>query len=131
MSDAYQRYREWHEDISGTLALTTAGTTATLVTAKSQDHAIFLQKLHVRVTTLSGGKTWTIADSASTPIPATGALPMDAAPASFDLDFGAEGLQLTAGKNLVTTISAAGAAGVITWEGYMRPVSSFSLFVAR
>lgn len=131
MSEPYKRYREWHEDISGSLNVSTAGVTSTLVTAKSQDHCIFIQKVHTRVTTLSAGKSWKLEDSNGTPKPVSGAMPTDAAPATFDLDFGAVGLPLTAGKNFVNTISAAGAAGTITWEGYMRPVSSFSLFVSK
>lgn len=132
MSDAYLRNRQFYEDISGSTVLTTASTATALaqVTARSQDHAIFMQKVHIRVTTGNSGKTWTLLDTAGTPRPVTGAVPCDAV-GSFEIDFGADGYQLTAGKNLALTISAAGAAGVVSWEGYTKPVTSFSLFVSK
>lgn len=131
MSEPYKRYREIHEDISNSLVVGSGTNDSTLVTAKSQDHRIYIQKYHVQITGSSSGKTWSLEDSADTPVSISGALAMDAAPASFERDFGAKGVPLTTAKHFLLNVSATGAAGIITWEGYMRTVSSFSLFVSR
>jgi hypothetical protein len=106
--------------------LTTAATTQTLITCPTttpsdhpKKHYLRIQRLSVKVVTPSASKTWTIADSNGTPVAVTGALDMGAnAGTVYSFDFGPQGLQLTLVKNLVLTISAAGAAGIVTVEGY-------------
>lgn len=98
-----------------------------LLTPKSADHQLYIQKIAITITTYSA-KTWTFQDDASTPveiyhisIPAAAtALPSESS--TMVADFGPEGTPLTKGKNLDLAMSAAGAAGRIHIEGYERLV---------
>jgi hypothetical protein len=118
MSEPYHRRRTFYQDISSKLFVAAATTTSTLVTGKTPD-TIYIQKIHIEVTAGSAGKTWSIQDNngaAVTIIP-----PVDvSAVAHYDFDAGPEGIPITEGKNLVLTISAAGAAGWVSWEGYSK-----------
>jgi hypothetical protein len=116
MSDPYRRRTSFYQDISGAFNVGTATTTTTLVTARNANYTIWIQKLHIEVTT-SAVQTWTFADSAGTPVNIVPAVSTSSI-AHFDFDFGPEGVPLTLGKNFVLTISAAGAAGWVSWEGY-------------
>lgn len=113
------RYREIYEDISGAQVMATGTGDTTLVTVKAS-HTIYIQRLKVQLTTGSSGKTWSFEDSANTPISISGALDAATAPASYELFFGAEGVPLTEAKNFVLNVSAAGAAGQVTWQGYQK-----------
>ena len=119
MSDAYLRQREFFQNISGSLSVATATDDTTLVTNGRSSDTIFIQKIHVQVTAVSSSKTWTFKDSAGTPVLTAAAI--DAGTLGHtDMDFGADGVPLTEGKNFLLDVSAAGAAGQITWEGYQK-----------
>lgn len=98
---------------------------STLITVKSANYRLFVQKISVSITTYSA-VTWTFEDSEGTEIeighisiPAAAvALPSESN--SMVLDFGPEGVPLTLGKNLVIDVSAAGAAGIIAIEAYEK-----------
>lgn len=99
----------------------------TLITARSADHQIYIQKIAISVTTYSA-KTWLFKDSASTPveiafisIPAA-AVALKSESGTIDFDFGPTGTPLTKGKNFVLDVSAAGAAGTIHIEAYEKLV---------
>ena len=101
-------------------------TTATaLVSVKSAQHRIYVQKISVNLTTYAA-KTWTFQDSASTPVPighisipaAAAALPSESG--SIVFDFGPTGIALTKGKNLDMIMSATAAAGAIHIEAYEK-----------
>lgn len=117
-ADSYRRQVSYYQDISGSLTVTTAATSSTLVTARNTSQTIFIQKIHVEVTT-SAAQTWSFTDSAGTPVNIVPSV-STAAIAHFDFDFGPLGVPCTAGKNFLLTISSAGAAGQITWEGYQK-----------
>ena len=117
--DGYERLRRWNSDISGQQVVGTATGDTTLVTVKA-NHTIFLQHLVVLGTTGSAGKTWSVEDSAGTPVSISGSLPMDTAPVEYEIDYGPEGIALTAATNLVLNVSATGAAGHVIWTGYQR-----------
>lgn len=132
----YVRYRKLYQDISGQLKVVAATDDTTLVSAKSAGHTLFIQRIEVNITTYSA-KTWLFTDSAGTPVPlgffsipaAAVALPSESN--SIILDFGPEGVQLTEGKNFLLDVSAAGAAGMLKWQGYQRlavttPVGSYT-----
>ena len=118
MSEPYRRKVTFYQNISGALNVAAATTTTTLVTGKTSD-TIFIQKLHFEITTGSAAKTWTIQDSNGTPVVIVPSVDASAV-AHFDFDFGPEGVPLTEAKNLVLSISAAGAVGWVTWEGYSK-----------
>lgn len=121
----YTRYRKLYQDISGQLNVVAATDDSTLVTAKSANHTLFIQKIEVNITTYSA-KTWLFKDSASTPVPIgffsipASAVALPSESNSIILDFGPEGVQLTEGKNFLLDVSAAGAAGMLKWQGYQK-----------
>lgn len=119
MADAYKAIRNVYPDISSNISITTATDDTTLVTVKT-NYTIFLQRVHVQVTGASAGKTWQIVDSAGTPIQLAGPFATDTDGSHTDVDFGPQGIPLTAAKNLVLDVSATGAAGWISWEGYQK-----------
>lgn len=121
----YVGYRNHYTDKSMDLTVLAATDDSTLITAKSANHQIFVQRITIEITTYSA-KTWLFKDSAGTPvevklisIPAAAvALPSESN--SMIADFGPKGLPLTVGKNLLLDVSAAGAAGRITVEAYEK-----------
>ena len=119
MADAYRLERQYNQDVSSTLRVTTTTDDTTLVTARNASYTLFLQKLHVEVTTGSASKTWTFEDSASTPVALVPSVDASAI-AHFDFDFGPRGIPLTEGKNFVLNVSATGAAGWVSYEMYQR-----------
>lgn len=113
----YVQLRRENQNISGNLRTTAATTTTTLVTnTRTTTDQIFIQRIHIEITT-GAAQTWTLGDS--TPLDLVPAVSV-AAISHFDFDFGPEGMPLALGKNFVLTISAAGAVGNLTWEGYQK-----------
>lgn len=116
-AEGYLQRRRWNQDISGNIRSTAATTTTTLVTnVRPLTDTIFIQRLHLEVTT-GAAQTWTFGDS--TPLDLVPAVSV-AAIAHFDFDFGPDGMPLAQGKNFLLTISAAGAVANCTWEGYQK-----------
>jgi hypothetical protein len=121
MDDQYSQYRRFYEDISVGLPILATDTTKNIVTARGPLYTIFVQRISPRINGASAGKTWDVQDNNSTPISLTGPLACDIAPNDFGpIDFGAEGVPLTQGKNLRVVISAAGASGIISVSGYQK-----------
>ena len=118
MSEPYHRERTFYQDVSGTLSVVAGTGDTTLVTAKTND-TLYLQKLHIEITAGSGGKTWTFKDSANTPVLLVPSIDAGSV-AHFDIDFGPEGIPCTESKNFLLDVSAAGAAGWISWEMYAK-----------
>lgn len=116
--EPYNKLRTVYQNVSGQLNVLAATTTSTLQTGKA-NYTIYLQKVHVEVTAGSAAKTWTFQDSAGTPILLVPSLDASAI-AHFDFDFGPRGIPLTEGKDLVLSISAAGAGGWVSWEAYSK-----------
>jgi len=107
------------------LAATDYTTATALITAKSADHRIYVQRISVSITGYAAN-TWTFQDSAGTPVPiAFLSIPASTATTFGDegtviFDFGPTGIPLTKGKNLNMIMSAAGAAGAIHIEAYEK-----------
>ena len=120
MGEPYRRQRTYYQDVSDNLSVAAGTDDTTLVTVKS-GNTIFLQKAHIQITGASAGKTWQLTDSDGLQL--TGPFPTDTDGSHYDMDFGPIGVKLTAGKNLLLDVSAAGAAGQVTWEGYQRLVA--------
>lgn len=119
MSEPYRRLRTFYQDVSGTLNVVAATDDTTLVTVKSINNTLYLQKLHIEVTTGSPAITWTFKDSTGTPVNLVPAIDGSAI-AHFDFDFGPNGIPLTVGKNFLLDVSAAGAVGWVSWEMYEK-----------
>lgn len=120
MYSEYSENRRWHQDISGSLKVSASTDDTTLVTVRNANHTIFLQKLHMSVTGPSAGKTWQVTDNSASPVELTGPFGADVDGAHFDRDFGPKGVPLTEGQSLRLDVSATGAAGIVTWEGYQQ-----------
>ena len=121
----YVGYQNHYTNKSTDLNVLAATDDTTLITAKSANHRIYVQKIVINITTYSA-KTWDFEDNAGTPIqiahisiPAAAvALPSESN--SIVIDFGPKGTPLTLGKNLVLDMSAAGAAGTVHVEAYEK-----------
>lgn len=116
--DGYRHYRRVYEDVSGAFNVVAATDDTTLKSVRT-NHTIYLQKLHVEITAGSAGKTWTIKDSAGTPVLLVPSLDASTI-AHYDFDFGPHGIPLTAAKDLLLDVSAAGAVGWVSWEAYQK-----------
>ena len=123
MSDGYEKFRTFYQDFSGNQVVGTGTGDTTLKSVRNTSHTIFVQKVHVQVTGASAGKTWQLTDSASPVREVTGPFPTDTDGSHYDMDFGPEGVPLTEGKDLLLDVSAAGAAGIVTWEAYQKLTS--------
>jgi hypothetical protein len=122
--DSYERKRKDHTDISGTLTRTAAQGDATLVTVRSLKHTIYIQRIIVWIST-DAAQSWSFEDDGVplqiAEIPAS---PGDST--RWDFDFGAEGMPLAEGKDFELNVSAAGLAGNIRWEGFMKLSSTIA-----
>lgn len=118
-------YRSFYSDKSTTKVIAAAtDDQASFIAPKSADYTLYIQKITVGITTYSA-KTWLFQDSNGTPVPIwfisiPAAAGTTGADATYSIDFGAEGIALTAGKGLSLDVSAAGAAGIIRVEAYQK-----------
>lgn len=128
MSDGYSNRRRNYTNISGSLSITTATDDTTLVACRT-NYTIYIQEYFVQVTGASA-TTWSLEDSAGTPVTISGALSVSTAPADYHRDFGAEGLPLSAGKDFVLNVAATGAKGQLSWVGYMKLNTTVNLTTA-
>ncbi len=77
---------------------------------------IYIQKIHVQVTTGAGGALWTFQDGAGIPIArslSAGAI------AHFDLNYGPDGVPCTEATAFVLNVTG-GAVGWVTWSAYQQ-----------
>jgi hypothetical protein len=107
------------------LAATDYTTPAAVVSVKSANHRLYVQKISINVTTY-GSDTWTFQDSAGTPVPIAhisipaAVVALASESGSIIFDYGPTGIALTLGKNLNMTMSGTGSAGAIHIEAYER-----------
>lgn len=121
MHDLYAQKRQIFGGFIVTETITAADTTRaiSLPALKSVLHKLFVQRIRWMVTTGNAGKTLVLSGASGAPV-LSGAIPGDTAGTSGTLDFGAKGSQLVVNELLKATISAAGAAYVLSIEGYSR-----------
>lgn len=128
MNRAAADYRRIYKDISGSLALAATDGDQTLVTGKT-GFTIFIQRVSFYVTT-DAAQSLAFEDNNGT---AKKVFEVPTSPGDETLwgaEFGARGIPLTEGKNFVANVSAAGLAGQIVWEGYLRQTSAISVEAA-
>ena len=113
----YGHYTRWYTNISGDVTITAATDDTALVAGKT-NWTLYVQKAHVQVTGASAGKTWQLTDTDGAEL--TGPFPTDTDGSHYEADFGPKGVALTEGKGLNLDVSAAGASGRVSWEGYRR-----------
>lgn len=124
--DGYRRRRTFYQDVSRETIFLAANDFTVLgadyIPVKNANYQLFIQRIIVNVSTVAA-QSITFQDDAGTPV-VIGILPTSAArgPQTV-LDGGTDGIPLTAGKNLDITASAAGVAGSIVVEAYMKIVN--------
>ena len=123
MSDAFLRNREFYGSTSGNRRVLTTDTGILALVAAIPKETIFIQRIHVEVTTLTASELWTFQDGAGTPIPMVPSVSA-AAIAHFDFDFGPDGVPCTEATAFNLSITGAvGAGGWVSWEGYKKHTS--------
>ena len=120
-------YLHWQHQhrrkIADLTVLAATDDTVDVLTVKSANHRIYIQRIVASVTTYSA-VTWTFQDDAGTPVLlAVLSIPAAQATAFGDegtvvWDFGPVGTPLSTGTNLDFMVSATGAAGRVHIEGY-------------
>jgi hypothetical protein len=122
----YAFWRTHYKDKTTDLqVLAATDDTVDVITVKTANHAIYIQKIAISVSTFAN-VTWTLQDDNGTPIIAAfGTVPAAGPSAQGDqgtviFDYGPKGLKLTTGKNLDFLVSATGAAGQIHIEAYEK-----------
>ena len=147
MSDGYRKQRNIFGNDGGSLLVTTLTGTTTLLAAKPASvpkspldasdggYTIWVQRVHLHISTGSAGVTWQVTDSGSgvsltgvvSTVSVTTTVGQDTSvptedPIQAEYDFGPEGVAITG--NLVFTASGTGASGVITWDAYQKLTST-------
>lgn len=112
-------YRRWNQDISGHLTVAAADTSSTLATIRNANSTFYIQRIVVYITT-DAAQSWSFEDSNGSAKKVAKVTTSPGADTRWEFQFGERGLPLTEGKNFVLTMSAAGLAGTIEWEGYSR-----------
>lgn len=126
MAGDYVWYRTVHRDVSTELTRTTTQGDATLITATSASHTIFVQRIIVWITT-DAAQSWEFEDSAATPVEIAEVTTSPGVNTRWDFDYGEEGTPLTEGTNLVLDVSATGLAGRIKVYAYQRITSPMAV----
>ncbi len=118
MTDPYLHNREFFGSVSGNYHVLNSDTGLVTLVPAVPAHTLFIQKLHIEVTTLTGAELWTFQDGAGVPIvPSVSA----GAISHFDFDFGPDGVPCTESAAFVLNITGAvGAIGWVTWEGFKK-----------
>lgn len=122
MSEPYNRKRTFYQNVSGNRQIIATDTGVVSLQTSKTSHTIYIQKLHIEITTGSAAKVWTFQDNNGTPLPVVPSIDASAI-AHFDFDFGPFGIPLTEAKAFTVSVSAAGAVGWVAWEAYLFPSS--------
>ncbi len=119
MSDTpYKRKRDFYGTVSGNTRVVASATGVIVLVPAIPGHTIYVQQLHVEVTTPIASATWVFQDGAGIAIrPAVSA----AAIAHFDFDFGPDGVPCSEATAFVLNIPGPiGAVGWVSWEAYKQ-----------
>lgn len=121
-------YRTTYRDISGQLAVAAADGDATLYANTAANgggtgFTIFIQRIIVWIST-DAAQSWSFEDDNGTARQIAEVTTSPGDSTRWDFDFGARGISLNEAKDFELNVSAAGLAGVIVWEGYIRRTSA-------
>jgi hypothetical protein len=123
----YRKYRQENSDVSAPARINTTGASGGLVLASGvASGCIFIQRASV-VPTTTGAVSWSLTDSSSGTPAITPLISMTGS--GYTVDYGSRGVQLNTGASFQATLSATGAAGVITFEGYWKYTGGASVGV--
>jgi hypothetical protein len=121
--EAALRLREFHGSVSGSARVLATDSGVLPLVPASAKQSVFLQEIHVEVTALGAGASWTVQDGAGVPL--VPAIPATAL-AHQDFYFGANGVPCSEATALALAVTG-GAAGSVTWEGYRRLTGTLTL----
>jgi len=129
MTDPYLRNREFFGSVSGNYRSLATDTGLIPLVPLIPLQTIFIQKIHVEVTTLAASELWTFQDGAGIPlVPAVSA----GAIAHFDFDFGPDGVPCSEATAFVLNVTGAvGAIGWITWEAFKKLTAGAAPLIGR
>lgn len=122
MGASAAEYRQIYRDISSSVAIGAADGDTTLVSGVAS-HTIYVQRIIVWIST-DAAQSWSFEDDNGTPKQIAEVTTSPGDSTRWDFDFGDVGVPLTEGKDFELNVSAAGLAGNITWEGYIRATST-------
>jgi hypothetical protein len=133
MFDGSLKYRQVYGSLSGGVVVGPTVGPVVLQANKSSNWTIYLQRLTIQVATPGfEGSYWLVRDS--TGVQLTGQIPTDHAsvtpgiPFSLDVNFGAQGVPLTAGADLVLEAIASDAHGTVTWDAYRKLSTTVDIY---
>ena len=128
MAGDYRKYRSENSDVSTTARINTTGSSGGLVLASGvASGCIFVQRATIEPTT-TGAVNWSLTDTSSGTPAITPLVSMTGS--GFSIDYGSRGVQLNTGASLQVTLSATGAAGVVTTEAYWKYTGGTSVNTA-
>lgn len=114
----YRKYRQENSDVSTTARINTTGSSGGLVLASGvASGSIFVQRATI-IPTTTGAVNWSLTDTSSGTPAITPLISMTGS--GYSVDYGSRGVQLNTGASLQVTLSATGAAGVVTTEAYWK-----------
>lgn len=125
MSGDYRWFQKTNESKTTDVTVDATGAGSTLISPKSSNHQLFIQKIAIDVGTYATG-SWTFREvSASGAILKTVTFPSAAVAlpsedGSIIIDWGPQGKALTVGTALVRAQSATGIGGIIHIEAYQK-----------
>ena len=128
MTDAYIRFRlDNHGFVNQVAIPSTAVSLTTSQAVKDANHTIYVQKIHLSITTHADGKTLDVQDDNGTPVLIARVLDDAEGDSTYggdyrEWDFGPSGIALTAGKNLQYLANTAGSGfvGQLMIYGYQK-----------
>ncbi len=130
--DNYLRRQTSYTSVSGNRQIGPTITPVILTSVRNARTTIYLQRVQLFVATPGfEGSYWMLTDSTGVSI--TGQLQTDHSPVAmglpfvYTLDFGADGLALTLGSNLIFDGLASDAHGSVVWDAYQKLSSTADL----
>ncbi len=124
MSDGYLFNRKHYGDWGGSIEVLSlsSGTIPMVKCSFKAQNQIWIQRIHIHISTALAGVTWTVQDSTGVTVlgPISAAVAPTQDPIAAEYDFGPKGLAITPGADLQLVLSAPGASGDVTWDAYQR-----------
>lgn len=117
-------YRVSNRDISGSQVIAAADGDTTLFSNAAANgggssYTVFIQRIIVWIST-DAAQSWSFEDD-NAPAKQIAEIPSSPGDSTrWDFDYGDRGVPLTVGKDFELNVSAAGLAGFIVWEGYLK-----------
>jgi hypothetical protein len=123
-SGDYNWFTSQFQDVTSNTTMAVGTGDTVLVTGKT-GHTIFVQRIIATITT-DAAQSWSFEDTAGTPV-VIAKIPSSPGVGLQTFDFGPSGVPLTVSTNLNLNVSAAGLAGTVHVEAYLKQTAVLSL----